>query len=96
MLFPYLHSILSLYLSGAPPLIDLTAAMTALVVAGIAAKAVLFIYCRMAIAVEKSDQLEALAEDHLNDVFGNVGAIISAIIAVRIHYLWWLDPGPFL
>lgn len=71
----------------------MTAAMTALVVAGIASKALLCIYCRMAIAIEKSDQLEALAEDHLNDVFGNVGALVSAIIAVRIKYLWWLDPG---
>ncbi len=34
----------------------------------------------------------ALAEDHLNDVISNAGAIITATIASRVKGAWFVDP----
>ena len=34
----------------------------------------------------------ALAEDHLNDVVSNAGAIITATIASRVKGAWFVDP----
>ncbi|KAL6753201.1 cation efflux protein [Haematococcus lacustris] len=41
----------------------------------------------------KSDSMLALAEDHLNDVMSNVGAIITAAIASQVPSAWWADPA---
>ncbi len=59
---------------------------------GIGMKFFLFLYCRLAVSNEPSDILEALAEDHINDVFSNAAAIITASIAFEVNTVWWLDP----
>eukprot|EP00595_Chromulina_sp_UTEXLB2642_P003164 CAMPEP_0196766668 /NCGR_PEP_ID=MMETSP1095-20130614/28409_1 /TAXON_ID=96789 ORGANISM="Chromulina nebulosa, Strain UTEXLB2642" /NCGR_SAMPLE_ID=MMETSP1095 /ASSEMBLY_ACC=CAM_ASM_000446 /LENGTH=256 /DNA_ID=CAMNT_0042130033 /DNA_START=327 /DNA_END=1095 /DNA_ORIENTATION=+ len=59
---------------------------------GIFLKFFLFIYCRWANVFLKTDTLEALAEDHLNDVWSNTGAIITVAIAHSIKSVWFLDP----
>lgn len=35
----------------------------------------------------------ALAEDHLNDIMSNIGAAITAALAVQIDGAWWADGG---
>lgn len=41
----------------------------------------------------KSDNMLALAEDHLNDILSNVCAIITAIAAGAVAGGWWIDPA---
>jgi cation diffusion facilitator family transporter len=72
--------------------IDMSTESISLVAAGIFLKLVLFLFCRIAVSIKASDQLQALSEDHINDVFSNTGALISAAIAADIHLMWWLDP----
>ena len=48
---------------------------------GTALKLALFVYCRYVNAKLKSDMLDALAEDHFNDVISNSAAIVTAAIA---------------
>ena len=57
---------------------------------GTAAKLVLYLYCRQHAS---SDSIAALAEDHLNDVFSNIAAIVTAAIAANVPKVWWLDPA---
>lgn len=78
--------------SGNPPTIKLDNISIGIVAFGIISKAVLYAYCHIATTNNPSDQLDALAEDHLNDVFANIGALVSAAIAARVHSVWWLDP----
>lgn len=40
----------------------------------------------------RSDSMGALAEDHLNDVVSNAGAIITATIAYKVPGAWFIDP----
>lgn len=62
---------------------------------GILIKLALFLYCEaMNVTPDgkvKSDMLSALAEDHLNDVVSNSGAIICLAIAAYT-IAWWTDP----
>lgn len=55
-------------------------------------KVVLYVYCTWARKILESDILEALAEDHINDVFSNLAAIVTLLIAANVSYLWWFDP----
>jgi divalent metal cation (Fe/Co/Zn/Cd) transporter len=56
-------------------------------------KIALYIYCTWAQKILESDILGALAEDHINDVFSNLAAIISVLVAANIPNLWWFDPA---
>lgn len=58
---------------------------------GIALKVFLYFYCTFAYKILSSDSLQALAEDHFNDVISNAAAIATA--AVAFHTIaWWVDP----
>lgn len=72
--------------------IDMSTESISLVAAGIFLKLALFLICRLAVSIKPSDQLQALSEDHINDVFSNSGALISAAVAADIRSMWWLDP----
>lgn len=78
--------------SGDLPILDLTVVTYVILAIGTALKLVLFICCRWVNLTQKSDILEALAEDHLNDVFSNTAAIVAASIAFNIRKVWWVDP----
>lgn len=58
---------------------------------GIIMKLLLYLYCTTSNIDEngkiKSDMLFALADDHMNDVFSNSGAIIFLAIAVYTIYV---------
>ena len=58
---------------------------------GVLLKLVLYFFCAWAQKVLDSDMLEALAEDHLNDVMSNSIAIVTAALASQIIAVWWLD-----
>eukprot|EP01040_Poterioochromonas_malhamensis_P012326 gene12326-13477_t len=58
---------------------------------GIGLKFILWIYCLQLNKSIGSDSVAALAEDHLNDVFSNIGAVATAAIAYNT-VAWWLDP----
>lgn len=53
-------------------------------------KLALYFFCVRLAA--RSDSMAALAEDHLNDVFSNAGAIVTAAVASVWEKGWWVDP----
>jgi divalent metal cation (Fe/Co/Zn/Cd) transporter len=72
---------------GHIPALDISAASYAILGVVVVLKVLLFIYCRWAntFSAVKSDSLEALAEDHLNDVMSNMAAIITASLAFNFR-----------
>lgn len=73
---------------------DVTASVTVITILSLCIflKVVLYVYCTWARKILESDILEALAEDHINDVFSNLAAIVTLLIAANVSYLWWFDP----
>lgn len=88
------YSIVDLYegLTGNIPELEIGTVVYILLGVGIATKIFLFVYCKWANLSLKTDTLEALAEDHLNDVFSNIGAVVTATIAYNVSGAWWIDP----
>ena len=80
-------------MEGNIPVIDASLSMYVILSLGIFFKVILYIYCRFAFMVVESDSLEALAEDHLNDVMSNTAALVTASIAFHSHGGWWVDPA---
>ena len=68
-------------LNGNLPILNVGVTLYAILSVGTLLKLALFIYCRYVNVVLKSDMLEALAEDHFNDVLSNSAAIVTAAIA---------------
>lgn len=68
-------------LNGNLPNLEVGPILYIILCIGTALKLALFIYCRYVNAKLKSDMLDALAEDHINDVISNSAAIITAAIA---------------
>lgn len=77
--------------TGDVPKLDVGIILWTTMSVGILMKLVLFVYCRAVNRTEKSDALEALAEDHINDVFSNIGTVVTASVAFEIGSLWWMD-----
>ena len=77
------------FVSKSPTLIQAGLPMYLILGTGTAAKLVLYLYCKR---FRGSDSIAALAEDHLNDVFSNIAAMVTASIAAHAHNLWWIDP----
>ena len=88
-----LVSIYDLYngFRGQKPNLDVSTNMYIILSLGLILKFFLFIYCRYINIEIPSDMIAALAEDHLNDIFSNIGAIITLAIAVHT-VAWWMDP----
>jgi divalent metal cation (Fe/Co/Zn/Cd) transporter len=63
---------------------------------GIFVKMVLQVYCnamnKTADGKTKSEMLDALADDHLNDIWSNFAALGCLLTAVYTK-LWWMDPA---
>lgn len=74
------------------PFLEFSISLYIILGIGIVLKFVLWVYCIHLNKVAKSDMLEALAEDHLNDVLSNSAAIITAAIAYESS-AWWIDPA---
>jgi len=64
----------------------------AILVVGIFLKFFLWIYCGWANKYLHSDAINALTEDHFNDLLSNSAAIGAAIIASHVKGTWWVDP----
>ena len=79
-------------LRGTPPELEFGPTLYVLLSAGIVLKFALWIICRAAAVGQASDMLGALAEDHINDVWSNVAAVVTGSLASRFHAVWWLDP----
>ncbi|KAK9817796.1 hypothetical protein WJX72_002302 [[Myrmecia] bisecta] len=75
---------------GSLPQLEAGVAMYAILGGGTLAKLILWIYCRR--LQGSSDSMVALAEDHLNDVMSNLGAIATVTLAFRWRKGWWIDP----
>jgi cation diffusion facilitator family transporter len=73
------------------PELEVGTAMYVILAMGIGMKGLLWAYCLWANKVAENDTLAALAEDHLNDVFSNIGAIAGAAIAFNVEGAWWVD-----
>ena len=72
------------------PKIDVNAGFYSILGGGTVAKLLLWQLCCH--ARPTTDSLRALAEDHLNDVVSNVAAIVTAVVAAKVHHVWWIDP----
>mmetsp|Transcript_25344 Transcript_25344/g.37371 ORF Transcript_25344/g.37371 Transcript_25344/m.37371 type:complete len:370 (+) Transcript_25344:105-1214(+) len=79
---------------GAIPELHYGVIMFAILGVGTGLKVILFIYCRHVNSKNNlsSDTLDALAEDHLNDVMSNTMAILTAYISIQYPLRWWIDP----
>jgi cation diffusion facilitator family transporter len=76
---------------GQIPFLDVGVELFAIMGVGIGLKLVLYLYCQWAKDIVRSDIIGALAEDHLNDVFSNIAAVVTAAIAMNT-VAWWTDP----
>lgn len=74
---------------GQIPPLDISLASYTILAIVVLLKLALYVYCKWANSLlkMKSDTMEALAEDHLNDVFSNVVAIICASIAFSVRFV---------
>jgi divalent metal cation (Fe/Co/Zn/Cd) transporter len=77
--------------NGKIPKIEVGAVLYAITCTGIVLKFVLWIWCVVLNKIAQSDILEALAEDHFNDVISNSAAIVTVTIAYYTT-AWWVDP----
>ena len=82
-------------INGNIPQLDMSYLSYSIMAGGTILKGLLYFYCRFIITTSsnKSDALEALAEDHLNDVMSNSVAIITVAIAAHVPNAWWVDPA---
>lgn len=78
-------------LSGKEPKLEVGMVLYLITGLGIGMKFLLWIWCTALNKVARSDMLEALAEDHFNDVISNSAAIVTVIIAYYT-VAWWVDP----
>eukprot|EP01089_Gocevia_fonbrunei_P016677 TRINITY_DN5233_c0_g1_i4.p1 TRINITY_DN5233_c0_g1~~TRINITY_DN5233_c0_g1_i4.p1 ORF type:complete len:510 (-),score=108.38 TRINITY_DN5233_c0_g1_i4:36-1565(-) len=67
--------------------IDLTTSTIVIILITVVTKALLYIYCSW---IDGSESVEALKQDHRNDVISNSFGLLMAIAAY--HFVWWLDP----
>lgn len=74
------------------PTLEVSMSLYIILGVGIVLKFALWVYCIRLNETAKSDMLDALAEDHLNDVISNTAAIVTAAVAFNTPY-WWMDPG---
>jgi cation diffusion facilitator family transporter len=79
-------------LNGNKPELDVGVGMYTILSVGIFFKLILFLYCRFVNKTQKNDMLEALAEDHFNDVLSNSAAMVTAAVAFNT-IAWWVDPA---
>ncbi|BDA45864.1 Metal tolerance protein 9 [Coccomyxa sp. Obi] len=78
---------------GDLPELDVGVLMYAILGGGVVMKILLYLYCRTYKArLIARTPMGALAEDHLNDVVSNAGAIVTATIAAKVLGAWWVDP----
>jgi len=74
----------------AAPVIIVDEITWGVIVAVIVTKAILYMICsRLA---DKSDSVEALAQDHRNDVVSNSATLMAILLAVHYPQTWALDP----
>ena len=87
-------SFLDIYdgLNGQIPQLDLTILCYAMLLGATLLKGILYLYCSYISRFVQSDTLEALIEDHLNDVMSNSVAIVTASTAYNFPNVWWIDP----
>jgi divalent metal cation (Fe/Co/Zn/Cd) transporter len=75
--------------NGNIPEVELNIAFYLILGLGTLAKLLLWQLCRR--ATPRSDSLDALAEDHLNDVASTIAAIATAVLAAEVPSIWWID-----
>ncbi|GBF97913.1 cation diffusion facilitator [Raphidocelis subcapitata] len=78
------------FAQGEPPQLDLGLTLYVVLGAAILLKAVCYAVC--VVLQDKSDSMLALAEDHLNDIASNLGAVGAAAATAALPEAWWIDP----
>ena len=74
------------------PTIELDTVAIVILVATIVLKFILWIYCKEVFEKTGSMSVEALMDDHLNDVISNSFGIVAVLIAYYISDAWMVDP----
>mmetsp|Transcript_25022 Transcript_25022/g.24778 ORF Transcript_25022/g.24778 Transcript_25022/m.24778 type:complete len:94 (-) Transcript_25022:71-352(-) len=69
----------------------MTPMVAGIMIVAIASKTGLYFYCRKIGEEANSENVKALAQDHVNDVFSNTGAVLAAWAAYESPRLWWVD-----
>jgi len=72
--------------------VDMTYYDLGLLASTIALKFVLYLWCRSKFAETNNVTVEAVAQDHLNDVLSNLGALAAAVLTQLSPSLWLADP----
>lgn len=72
-------------MNGERPELDMTTVVYIILTLGVVVKGVLWLYCSECNKTLNSDSLNALAEDHLNDVLSNAAALITLMIAYHFN-----------
>eukprot|EP00607_Mallomonas_marina_P011035 CAMPEP_0182421282 /NCGR_PEP_ID=MMETSP1167-20130531/6582_1 /TAXON_ID=2988 /ORGANISM="Mallomonas Sp, Strain CCMP3275" /LENGTH=390 /DNA_ID=CAMNT_0024598245 /DNA_START=69 /DNA_END=1241 /DNA_ORIENTATION=+ len=87
-------SLIDIYegVNGHIPTLDVSLPFYLLLALGLVLKFGLYVICRHVNRKVDSDQLEALTEDHFNDIISNSAAMFTAIIAFHYVEVWWFDP----
>lgn len=78
------------FASGILPDAEFGLVMYIVLATATALKLVCWAYCR--VFASRSDSMQALAEDHINDVMSNLAAVGAALIAGLAPGAWWADP----
>mmetsp|Transcript_25019 Transcript_25019/g.24775 ORF Transcript_25019/g.24775 Transcript_25019/m.24775 type:complete len:87 (-) Transcript_25019:311-571(-) len=68
----------------------MTPMVAGIMIVAIASKTGLYFYCRKIGEEANSENVKALAQDHVNDVFSNTGAVLAAWAAYESPRLWWV------
>ncbi|KAF8066373.1 hypothetical protein HT031_002697 [Scenedesmus sp. PABB004] len=79
------------YITGEAPVLNLGLVMYVVLGTATGLKGVCWAVC--AALQGRSDSMLALAEDHLNDIFSNLTAIATAVLAGVLPGGWWVDPS---
>jgi len=77
---------------GSVHAVQMTASDIVLLASTIALKFVLYLWCRSKFAETNNVTVEAVAQDHLNDVLSNSAALVAAVITQLSRSLWLADP----
>lgn len=77
--------------SGSTEEVDLSLLSTLLLVSVVAVKSLLYLFCTAVLKKINSSAVEALAQDHRNDVITNSIGIGCAFLAGSVKSLWWFD-----
>jgi len=78
-------------LDGRLPAVEFDQSTVTVLIVAVCVKILLFCYSRFHPACRRSPDVQAMAQDHFNDILTNTGALSCGYVAFRTRSLWWVD-----